>query len=110
MQLKPPKILKIKMKTNSEFDKNKTIKIYLSPTERGFSCSINKENSKNMTVDEFEMVNTIAHGLIYLATNEPDSAFSMGLSALRKDKKKTLSQKPKDNRNNIINFFDYYNK
>ena len=97
MQLKPPKILKIKMKTNSEFDKNKTIKIYLSPTDRGFACSINKENSKNMTVDEFEMVNTIAHGLIYLATNEPDSAFSMGLSALRKDKKKTLSQKPKNN-------------
>ena len=55
----------------------------MSPTNNGFSCSIDNKNSKNMTIDEFEMVNTIAHGLIYLATNEPDSAFSMGLSVLK---------------------------
>ena len=44
------------MKTRSEIDNNKTIKIYLSPTETGFSCSINNENSKNMTFDEFEIL------------------------------------------------------
>ena len=95
------------MKTRSEIDNNKTIKIYLSPTDTGFSCSINNENSKNMTFDEFEMVNTIAHGLIHLATTEPDSAFSMGLSALSKGNKKIIKNKVKDKQNNVINFFDY---
>ena len=72
-----------KMKTNSEIDKTKTIKIYLSPTNNGFSCSIDNKNSKNMTIDEFEMVNTIAHGLIYLATNEPDLHFLWGYLFLK---------------------------
>ena len=99
-----------KMKTNSEIDKTKTIKIYLSPTNSGFSCSIDNKNSKNMTIDEFEMVNTIAHGLIYLATNEPDSAFSMGLSVLKKHNKRIVSSKIKDSPNNVINFFDYKNQ
>ena len=79
----------------------------MSPTNNGFSCSIDNKNSKNMTIDEFEMVNTIAHGLIYLATNEPDSAFSMGLSLLKKHNKRIVSSKIKDSPNNVINFFDY---
>ena len=108
MQLKLQNIKK--MKTNLEIDKTKTIKIHLSPTNNGFSCSIDNKNSKNMTIDEFEMVNTIAHGLIYLATNEPDSAFSMGLSVLKKNNKKILSSKIKDSPNNVINFFDYKNQ
>ena len=53
------------------------------------------------------MVNTIAHGLIHLATTEPDSAFSMGLSALSKGNKKIIKNKVKDKQNNVINFFDY---
>ena len=40
----------------------------------------------------------------------PIGTFDLEHLYLRKDKKKTLSQKPKDNRNNVINFFDYYNK
>ena len=98
-----------KMKTNSEIDKTKTIKIYLSPTNNGFSCSIDNKNSKNMTIDEFEMVNTIAHGLIYLATNEPDLHFYR-LSVLKKHNKRIVSSKIKDSPNNVINFFDYKNQ
>ena len=60
-----------------------------------------------MTFDEFEMVNTIAHGLIHLATTEPESAFSMGLSVLRKNKKKIIMKINKNNQSNIINFLDY---
>tara|TARA_B100000214_G_C23949482_1_gene619696 strand:- start:896 stop:1189 length:294 start_codon:yes stop_codon:yes gene_type:complete len=95
------------MKTRSEIYNNKTIKIYLSPTDTGFSCSIDNKNSKNMSFDEFEMVNTIAHGLIHLATTEPESAFSMGLSVLRKNKKKIIMKINKNNQSNIINFLDY---
>ena len=61
-----------------------------------------------MSFDEFEMVNTaiIAHGLIHLATTEPESAFSMGLSVLRKNKK-IIKKINKNNQSNIINFLDY---
>ena len=95
------------MKTRSEIYNNKTIKIYLSPTDTGFSCSIDNKNSKNMSFDKFEMVNTIAHGLIHLATTEPESAFSIGLSVLRKKKKKIIKKINKNNQSNIINFLDY---
>ena len=77
------------MNNNKDIIDSKTIKIIICPNNNGFSCSIDRSNSKNMTFDEYDLANTIARGLVYKATS----------------KKETLNKREKGK--NVIDFLEY---
>ena len=96
------------MKSQTEIDAQKTIKILVCPSHNGFSCAIDIENSKNMNSEEYELVSTITRGLVFQATTDPHSTFLMGVKGFKndKDKKRDLKKKKKE-QNNVIDFIDY---
>ena len=101
------------MKSQTEIDVKKTIKILVSPNDNGFSCAIDIENSKNLNPEEHELVTTIARGLVFQATNDPHQTFLMGVKGFKNDKEKKLDLKkkePKKEQNNVIDFIDYLKK
>ena len=98
------------MKSQTEIDAQKTIKILVCPSHNGFSCAIDIENSKNLNPEEYELVSNIARGLVFQATTDPHSTFLMGVKGFKndKDKKRDLKKKdPKKKQNNVIDFIDY---
>jgi len=98
------------MKSQTEIDAQKTIKILVCPSHNGFSCAIDIKNSKNLNPEEHELVSTIARGLVFQATTDPHSTFLMGVKGFKndKDKKKDLKKiKTKKEQNNVIDFMDY---
>ena len=96
------------MKSQTEIDAQKTIKILVCPSHNGFSCAIDIKNSKNLNPEEHELVSTIARGLVFQATTDPHSTFLMGVKGFKndKDKKRDLKKKKKE-QNNVIDFIDY---
>ena len=96
------------MKSQTEIDAQKTIKILVCPSNNWFSCAIDIENSKNLNPEEYELVSTIARGLVFQATTDPHSTFLMGVKGFKndKDKKRDLKKKKKE-QNNVIDFIDY---
>jgi glucose dehydrogenase len=98
------------MKSQTEIDAQKTIKILVCPSRNGFSCAIDIVNSKNLNPEEYELVSTIARGLVFQATTDPHSTFLMGAKGFKndKDKKQDLKKKEtKKEQNNVIDFIDY---
>ena len=98
------------MKSPTEIDAQKTIKILVCPSHNGFSCAIDIENSKNLNPEEYELVSTIARGLVFQATTDPHSTFLMGVKGFKndKDKKRDLKKREtKKEQNNVIDFIDY---
>ena len=98
------------MKSQTEIDAQKTIKILVCPSHNGFSCAIDIENSKNLNPEEYELVSNIARGLVFQATTDPHSTFLMGVKGFKndKDKKRDLKKKEtKKEQNNVIDFIDY---
>tara|TARA_B110001454_G_scaffold166181_1_gene156019 strand:- start:302 stop:619 length:318 start_codon:yes stop_codon:yes gene_type:complete len=101
------------MKSQTEIDAQKTIKILVCPSHNGFSCAIDIKNSKNLNPEEHELVSTIARGLVFQATTDPHSTFLMGVKGFKndKDKKRDLKKKEtKKEQNNVIDFIDYLKK
>ena len=98
------------MKSQTEIDAQKTIKILICPNHNGFSCAIDIENSKNLNPEEYELVSKIARGLVFQATTDPHSTFLMGVKGFKndKDKKRDLKKREtKKEQNNVIDFIDY---
>ena len=97
------------MNNNKDVIDSKTIKIIICPNNNGFSCSIDRSTSKNMTFDEYDLANTIARGLVYKATEDPHSVFLSGLDGFNQDKviskKETLNKRDKGK--NVIDFLEY---
>ena len=101
------------MKSQTEIDAQKTIKILVCPSHNGFSCAIDIENSKNLNPEEYELVSKIARGLVFQATTDPHSTFLMGLKGFKNDKEKKRDLKKKEHKkeqNNVIDFIDYLKK
>jgi glucose dehydrogenase len=101
------------MKSQTEINAQKTIKILVCPSHNGFSCAIDIENSKNLNPEEYELVSKIARGLVFQATTDPHSTFLMGVKGFKndKDKKRDLKKKEtKKEQNNVIDFIDYLKK
>ena len=102
-------IEKLKRKVEAQ----KAMKIFITPAENGFNVAIDIENSKNMSIEEHELVSTIARGLVFQATTDPHSTFLMGLKGFKNDKEKKRDLKkeePKKKQNNVIDFIDYLKK
>ena len=55
-------------KLKKKVDALKAMKIFITPGDNGFNVAIDIENSKNMNSEEYELVSTIARGLVFQAT------------------------------------------
>ena len=87
-------------KIKKKLDAQKAVKIFITPADNGFNVAIDIENSKNMNTEEYELVSTIARGLVFQATTDPHTTFLMGVKGFKndKEKKKDIKKETKKNR------------
>ena len=90
-----------------------SVKVIVSPWQKGFNCSIIMDSKSKMTTEEYELCSTIARGMIKMATSDPHSTFLWGLRGYAEDKKKsgkdlTISSVAEfDDESNVIDFLEY---
>jgi len=65
-----------------------SVKVIVSPWEKGFNCTIVMDSKSKMSTEEYELCSTIARGMIKMATTDPHSTFLWGLRGYAEDKKK----------------------
>ena len=96
-------------KLKKKVEAHKAMKIFITPADNGFNVAIDAENSKNMSSEEYELVSTIARGLVFQATTNPHETFLMGVKGFKNDKEKKIDKKKetKKKQNNVIDFLDY---
>ena len=83
-----------------------SIHILVSPWEKGFSCSIiTHDSTSGKSSKQYELCSTIAKGMCYVANQNPDKIFKLGLKA--SGLKKTKNNLPKKNNSNVIDFLQY---
>ena len=91
----------------------KSIKVLVSPWEKGFTCGIIMDSKTKMTTEEYELCSTIARGMIKMATTDPHSTFLWGLRGFADDKKQNKdglsinSIAEFDDENNVIDFLEF---
>ena len=90
-----------------------SIKVIVSPWQKGFHCGIIMDSKSKMTTEQYELCSTIARGMIKMATSDPHSTFLWGLRGFAEDKKKnskdlTISSVAEfDDESNVIDFLEY---
>ena len=90
-----------------------SVKVIVSPWQKGFHCGIIMDCKSKMTTEEYELCSTIARGMIKMATSDPHSTFLWGLRGYAEDKKKsdkdlTISSVAEfDDESNVIDFLEY---
>ena len=90
-----------------------SVKVIVSPWQKGFQCSIMMDSKSKMTTEEYELCSTVARGMIRMATTDPHSTFLWGLRGYAEDKKKntkdlSLSSVAEfDDESNVIDFLEY---
>ena len=90
-----------------------SIKVLVSPWQKGFTCGIVMDSRSKMSTEEYELCSTIARGMIKMATSDPHSTFLWGLRGFADDKKnneKDLSINSIaefDDESNVIDFLQY---
>ena len=70
-----------------KFNLLSSIKVLVSPWEKGFSCGIILDTRNKMSDEQFELVSTIARGMIKQATTDPHSTFLAGIRGFADDRK-----------------------
>ena len=96
-----------------KFNLLSSIKVLVSPWEKGFSCGIILDTRNKMSDEQFELVSTIARGMIKQATTDPHSTFLAGIRGFADDRKyrkqnggiDAVTRLSEDN--NIIDFLKY---
>ena len=90
-----------------------SIKVLITPWEKGFTCGIIMDNQSKVTTEEYELCSTIARGMIKMATTDPHSTFLWGLRGFADDRKnndKDLSINSIaefDDEDNVIDFLEF---
>ena len=90
-----------------------SIKVLVSPWDKGFQCGIIIDSKSKMTSEEYELCSTIARGMIKMATTDPHSTFLWGLRGFADDKKKetrdlTISAVAEfDDESNVVDFLEF---
>ena len=90
-----------------------SIKVLVSPWDKGFQCGIIMDSKSKMTTEEYELCSTIARGMIKMATTDPHSTFLWGLRGFAEDKRKNnkdmsiSSVAEFDDESNVIDFLQY---
>ena len=90
-----------------------SIKVLITPWEKGFSCGIVLDGRNKMSDEQFELTSTIARGMIKQATTDPHSTFLAGIRGFADDRKyrkvnggiDAVTRFSEDN--NIIDFLKY---
>ena len=101
------------MKKNEKFDVINSVKIIVSPWQKGFTCGIIMDSKSKMSTEQYELCSTIARGMIKMATTDPHSTFLWGLRGFADDKIKTgkdmsiSSVAEFDDESNVIDFLEY---
>ena len=90
-----------------------SVKVIVSPWQKGFHCGIIMDSKSKMSTEEYELCSTIARGMIKMATSDPHSTFLWGLRGYAEDKKKNnkdmsiSSVAEFDDESNVIDFLEY---
>jgi len=61
----------IGMNKKSKMDITNTIKVLISPWQKGFTCGIVMDSKSKMSTEQYELCSTIARDMIKMATNDP---------------------------------------
>ena len=97
----------------NKFNLINSIKVLVSPWQKGFTCGIIMDSKSKMTTEEYELCSTIARGMIKMATSDPHSTFLWGLRGFADDKKKNnkdlsiSSVAEFDDESNVVDFLEY---
>ena len=102
----------IGMKKNEKFDVINSVKIIVSPWQKGFTCGIIMDSKSKMSTEQYELCSTIARGMIKMATTDPHSTFLWGLRGFADDKKKNKDLRISsvaefDDESNVIDFLEF---
>ena len=103
----------IGMKKSDKINYINSVKVIVSPWQKGFNCSIMMDSQSKMSTEQYELCSTIARGMIKMATTDPHSTFLWGLRGYAEDKKKnkqdlTASSIAEfDDESNVIDFLEY---
>ena len=90
-----------------------SVKVIVSPWQKGFQSSIMMDSKSKMTTEEYELCSKIARGMIKMATADPHSTFLWGLRGFAEDKKKSSkdlsisSVAEFDDDSNVIDFLEF---
>ena len=100
---------------NKKFDVLNSIKVLVTPWEKGFTCGIVMDSKAKMSTEQYELCSTIARGMIKMATSDPHTTFLYGLRGFADDKKNNKgmpinSTAEFDNEDNVIDFIEYLKK
>ena len=103
------------MTKNKKFDMLNSLKVLVTPWEKGFTCGIVMDSKAKMTTEQYELCSTIARGMIKMATSDPHTTFLYGLRGFADDKKNNKgmpinSTAEFDDEDNVIDFIEYLKK
>ena len=103
------------MTKNKKFDVLNSIKVLVTPWEKGFTCGIVMDSKAKMSTEQYELCSTVARGMIKMATSDPHTTFLYGLRVFADDKKSNKgmpinSVAEFDNEDNVIDFIEYLKK
>ena len=103
-------------KTKGTLSLINSVKVIVTPWQKGFTCGIIMDSKSKMSTEEYELCSTIARGMIKMATTDPHSTFLWGLRGFAEDKKKkdqglTISSVAEfDDESNVVDFLEYLKK
>jgi len=101
------------MTKEKKINEANSIKVLVTPWEKGFTCGIVIDSKASMSTEEYELCSTVARGMIKIATSDPQTTFMYGLRGFADDKKsstKTLainSVAEFDSEDNVVDFIEY---
>ena len=103
------------MTKNKKFDMLNSLKVLVTPWEKGFTCGIVMDSKAKMSTEQYELCSTIARGMIKMATSDPHTTFLYGLRGFADDKKNNKSMPINstaefDNEDNVIDFIEFLKK
>ena len=103
------------MTKDKKFDTLNSIKVLVTPWEKGFTCGIIMDSKAKMSTEQYELCSTISRGMIKMATSDPHTTFLYGLRGFADDKKSNKSMPINsvaefDNEDNVIDFIEYLKK
>jgi len=103
------------MTKDKKFDVLNSIKVLITPWEKGFTCGIIMDSKAKMSTEQYELCSTVARGMIKMATSDPHTTFLYGLRGFADDRKNNKgmpinSTAEFDNDDNVIDFIEYLKK
>ena len=101
------------MAKKKEVNITNSIKVLITPWDKGFTCGIVMDSKASMNTEQYELCSTIARGMIKMATSDPQTTFMYGLRGFADDKKSnkqdlTINSVAEfDSEDNVIDFIEY---